>query len=288
LALTVAGVASAQTYTVLKNFSGGSDGANPYAGLVLSGGALYGTTLSGGISGGGVVFSLAVMPPSITTPPSTQTAETGTVSWFFVEVTNVPPAVTYQWYFDGTDALAGATNSCLDVTNVQPIQAGAYTVVVMNPYAAVTSDPALLSVIPPVERRVVPAVGLPGGSGILLHLESADSLTPAPAWSSLTNLTLSSGPQLCFDLSQPLPAQRFYRAWQTNGPQPTLDISMATEIPLAGAIGSSVQIDYINVYGPTNAWVTLDTVMLTNSPQLYFDVSAFRRAPRLYRLVGSP
>ena len=47
LALTVASVASAQIYTVLKNFSGSSDGAYPYAGLVFSGGALYGTTLNG-------------------------------------------------------------------------------------------------------------------------------------------------------------------------------------------------------------------------------------------------
>jgi len=49
-----------------------------------------------------------------------------------------------------------------------------------------------------------------------------------------------------------------------------------------------VQIDNINQFGPTNAWVTLDTVTLTTSPQLYFDVTAFRHAPRLYRLVGSP
>jgi hypothetical protein len=227
--------------------------------------------------------------PGILAPPLTQTAETGTVAWFFVEVTNTPPEPTYyQWYFGGTNALAGATNSYIDVTNVQPVQAGAYTVVVTNLYGAVTSDPALLSVILPVERRVVPAVGLPGGNGSLLHLEYAESLVPAPAWSSLTNVTLGSGPQFCFDLSQPLPAQRFYRSWQTNGPQPVLDMSMATEIALTGAIGSSVQIDYINVYGPTNAWVALDTVILTNTMQLYFDVTMFRRPTRLYRLVGSP
>jgi hypothetical protein len=205
-----------------------------------------------------------------------------------VEVTNTPPESTcYQWYFSGTNALGGATNLDIDVTNVQPVQAGAYTVVVTNPLGAVTSAPALLSVIPPVETTIVPAVGLPGGNGSLLHLEYADSLAAAPAWSSFTNVTLGSGPQLCFDLSQPLPAQRFYRAWQTTGLQPTLNLSLATEIPLTGAIGSSVQIDYINQFGPTNAWMTLDTVTLTNSPQLYFDVTAFRQAPRLYRLVAS-
>src|SRR5262245_40793035 len=44
-------------YTVLKNFTG-SDGALPMAGLVLSGGALYGTTQRGGSSNLGTVFKL--------------------------------------------------------------------------------------------------------------------------------------------------------------------------------------------------------------------------------------
>jgi len=44
--------------TVLWNFSGGSDGANPVAGLLLSGATLYGTTFSGGASGFGTVFAL--------------------------------------------------------------------------------------------------------------------------------------------------------------------------------------------------------------------------------------
>jgi uncharacterized repeat protein (TIGR03803 family) len=276
-------------FAVLKSFTGG-DGRAPSAGLVLSGSTLYGTTFNGGSSDCGVVFSVAMTPPSITTPPLTQTAEAGTTPWFWVEVTNTPPGATYyQWYFSGTNALGSATNSYIDVTNVQPVQAGAYTVVVTNLYGAVTSDPALLSVIPPVARRIVPAVGLPGGTGNLLHLEYADSLAAAaPQWFSLTNVALNAAPPLCFDLSQPLPAQRFYRAWQISGPQPTLNMSMATEIPLTGTIGSSVQIDYINVYGPTNAWVTLDTALLTNTTQLYFDLGMFRQPVRLYRLVPVP
>jgi uncharacterized repeat protein (TIGR03803 family) len=45
-------------YTVLWNFSGGSDGGNPYAGLVLSGNTLYGTAYYGGSSGLGTVFAI--------------------------------------------------------------------------------------------------------------------------------------------------------------------------------------------------------------------------------------
>ena len=47
--------APAQTYSVIHNFSGGGDGANPYGGLAIdASGNLYGTTLHGGVGFGGV------------------------------------------------------------------------------------------------------------------------------------------------------------------------------------------------------------------------------------------
>ena len=48
--------------TIIYNFSGNGDGANPEAGLTFSNGVLYGTTYNGGSSSLGTVFSLA--PPS--------------------------------------------------------------------------------------------------------------------------------------------------------------------------------------------------------------------------------
>ena len=42
----------------LHTFSGASDGANPYAGFVLAGNTLYGTTSGGGSSGNGTVFAI--------------------------------------------------------------------------------------------------------------------------------------------------------------------------------------------------------------------------------------
>jgi uncharacterized repeat protein (TIGR03803 family) len=46
-------------FTNIYTFTGNSDGANPVARLLLSGGTLYGTTLYGGDSGYGTVFSLS-------------------------------------------------------------------------------------------------------------------------------------------------------------------------------------------------------------------------------------
>jgi len=56
----LAGVAqaTAQTFTTLNSFAGGSGGAEPYAGLILSGNTLYGTTEHGGTNGYGMVFAV--------------------------------------------------------------------------------------------------------------------------------------------------------------------------------------------------------------------------------------
>jgi hypothetical protein len=88
----------------------------------------------------------------------------------------------------------------------------------------------------------------------------------------------------------PLPPQRFYQAWQAGAPDviPSLELYMIPAITLTGTIGHSVRLDNINQFGPTDAWVTLDTVTLTNTSQLYFDFSAPGQPPRLYRVVQMP
>jgi len=59
--------ADASNFQVLYNFMGSFDGANPVAGLVLSGSTLYGVAQTGGNGGAGVVFSLATDGSSFNT-----------------------------------------------------------------------------------------------------------------------------------------------------------------------------------------------------------------------------
>jgi hypothetical protein len=248
------------------------------------------TNALGAVTSSPAMLSVTGSPPVIVTPPSSQTAWFGQAVDFTVGSVG-PPPLSYQWSFNGTNTLGSATTtSLLRLTNVQPTQAGAYTVVVSNAFGAVTSAPALLSVIPPVERRWVPGVGLTGQVGLPLNLEYADAFDPGPNWLPLATVPLASAPQFYFDLSVPLPPQRFFRAWQTSAPSvfPALALHMVPAITLTGGIGSSVRLDYINQFGPIDAWGTLATAALTNTSQLYFDTSTIGEPPRLYRLVPVP
>ncbi len=162
-----------------------------------------------------VVPGAAVTAPIILASPATQTVSIGSTVRFFVNAAGVKP-FNYQWYFNATNPIAGGTNQMLILTNVQSTQAGSYHVSVSNGAGGTLSQPASLSVIPALDVRLVPAIGL------------------------------------------------------------------------YGDVGRSYRLDYINAVGPTNAWVALDTITITNTGQLYFDVSAVGKSARFYRLVQLP
>jgi len=256
--------------------------------VVLSNAAWLGPWFGSVIVSSNAILTV-LAPPSITQPPQSQTAYEGSTVDFQVSATGSAP-LGYQWFFNTSQALAGDTDFVLQLTNVQAAQAGAYTLVVTNAVGALTSPPAVLSVIPPVGQRIVPGLVLLGQPGSLLTLEDADAVGPASGWVTLDRVTLAHTPQWYFDVSEPLPPQRFYRTWQTNGPSaiPALSLYMVPAVSLTGSIGHSVQVDAINQFGPTDAWVTLAAVTLTNTSQLYFDTSARGQPARLYRVVPLP
>lgn len=223
--------------------------------------------------------------PTIVRAPVSFTAEADTATRLVVRVAGVPAPVC-QWYFNGV-ALPGCTNATLELPNLQPAHMGAYAVAATNISGAVTSAPVWLSIIAPVERRSVPGLSLVGDLGSSLRIESTDPLNNAPTWTPLATVLLEDSPQRWFDLVSPLPAHRFYRTRQPGGSTivPSLDLAFIPMLTLRGEIGTAIRVDAIKVYGPTDAWFTLGTVTLTNSSQLYFDVTAPGQPWRLYRLV---
>jgi hypothetical protein len=229
-------------------------------------------------------------PPTVVRQPSDQTTETGSTVTWSARASGNPP-LGYQWFLNGTNVPGNPANNNLTLTNIHFSQSGICTVVVTNFFGAVTSSPVMLNVIAAVERRPVPGVKVTGETASLLNVDYADSLSPTPNWTTLGSVSLTSTPQYYFDVTVPLPAQRFYRAWQTGTPSvlPSLGLpGMVPAITLTGNMGDSLRLDYINQFGPIDAWVTLDTVTLTNTSQLYFDVSAPGQPQRLYRLVQVP
>jgi hypothetical protein len=247
-------------------------------------------TAGWGMTYGGRPTAMWIEVPAIQTSPRTQTAEAGSAVGLGVEVSGALP-LFYQWYLNSTHLISGCTNTELDLTSLQLSQSGAYTVVATNAFGAVTSAPAMLNVIAAVERRPAAGLKLMGEAASLLKVDYANSLSATQNWTTLGSVSLTGTSQYYFDASMPLPPQRFYRAWQTGTPGVLPSPSMLGFFPaltLRGNLGGTVRVDYVNQFGPTDAWVTLATVPLTNTSQLYFDVSAPGQPPRLYRLVPLP
>ncbi len=106
-------------YAVLHSFKG-ADGMLPAGQLLLVGTMLYGTTCAGGDYDCGVVFGLdsaVATPPLLLTVPQGQSMEQGGTAVFSATVANLEP-VAYQWLFNGTNALPGATNSSLQLAGL--------------------------------------------------------------------------------------------------------------------------------------------------------------------------
>jgi hypothetical protein len=84
--------------------------------------------------------------PFILTHPASQVAFLGLTVNFGVTAVGIPP-LTYQWLFNATNLLTGATNSTLTLANVQLSHAGQYSVVVSNALGSVVSSAATLTVM---------------------------------------------------------------------------------------------------------------------------------------------
>jgi uncharacterized repeat protein (TIGR03803 family) len=135
----------------------GSNGALPASGLVAgSDGNLYGTTSSGGAYGFGEIYQLTGFAPFIITPPLNQKWASNATAQFSVVVGGSAP-LSYQWLFDSTNVIPGATNASLVVAHERLANSGTYTVIVSNAFGVTNAEAVLSVAAPAVTIAAVPA-----------------------------------------------------------------------------------------------------------------------------------
>ncbi len=132
--------------------------------------------------------------PVITNQPVGSTNVAGGSASFSVTAGGVP-AVSYQWRFNPSTAVAGATAATLNLANLRASQAGNYSVVITNSAGSVTSSPAALGVTNPLPAVATSPVisgnnfqftfnGIPG----LTNTVQTNGDLAGNNWGVLTNL----------------------------------------------------------------------------------------------------
>jgi alpha-tubulin suppressor-like RCC1 family protein len=122
-------------------------GDNTYGQLNIPAGLTSVSTIA---AGGCAYHTVALLnaAPFISQNPQNMTVTSGGTATFRVTATGTP-LLSYQWNFNG-NAIANATNSTLTLVNVQPTDAGLYSVFVSNAYGSTNSATATLLVVIPL------------------------------------------------------------------------------------------------------------------------------------------
>jgi hypothetical protein len=162
-----------------------------------------------------VRVEIPAVAPAIAAQPQDSTVLRGVAATFSVTASGIP-APAYQWKFNGAD-IPGATASAYAKTNVQPGDAGSYSVLVTNVAGSVLSSNALLSLIAlePARFELVRCEGghsihmvISGEPGATCLIETSTNLF---YWAPLASIVLTNGVLDFTDASAAGP-ERFYRA----------------------------------------------------------------------------
>ena len=213
-----------------------------------------------------LVAQLTVLiPPAINAQPTNQTASAGSSVNFQVSASGSSP-LSYQWWFNGTNALVASSNT-IALTNVQTSQAGGYSVTVSNLAGAVTSIVATLT------------IGLP------------PSITAQPS-----NLTVIEGRNATFTVVSSGDASMRYQWRFDDAPVTNGTASTYTVVGAMPASAGAYDVVVSNAYGSVTSVVAQLTVLvppsITTQPtnqtvvagaNLSFLVSATGSSPMSYQ-----
>jgi uncharacterized repeat protein (TIGR03803 family) len=113
------------------------------------------SNISGSIISSSARLEVIVSPPYSVSGPDDQTVLVGATATFSVEANGDEP-LGFQWQKNGTNltdggTIFGAASSTLTINNVTAASAGIYSVIVSNDLDSVTSEGALLTVVPVIQ-----------------------------------------------------------------------------------------------------------------------------------------
>jgi hypothetical protein len=171
------------------NADGANSGnANLAAAVDLGAGKIIGLDCNNGLLAVKIEFVSIALPPMIVSQPQDQSVVQGGYVTLKAGASGTKP-LSYQWRFNATNSISGATNSELTLTNVQLADAGVYALTVSNVAGTTNSTDATLTVTPAVfSSALAPAWRLSPGSRPYL---SVDNTQRGMAYNSATtNLLL--------------------------------------------------------------------------------------------------
>jgi len=181
-------------------------------------------------------------PPSITSAPQSQTNSFGATATFTVSVNGSLP-FAFQWYF--TNAIPGATNASLAITNISTVNAGNYFVVVTNSYGSVTSSLAALTVsLAPSISGFIPAYGLPNDSVVISGLMFSN-VTHVMFNGADASFTVDSGTQITASVP----------AGVTTGPVSVTTVDGTSTSPTNFTALADAGVPVVNSFSPSSATV---------------------------------
>jgi hypothetical protein len=151
------------------------------------------------------------VPPRFTVHPQGRVVSAGMTLTLTTEAAS-DSNLAYQWWFNGA-RITGATNATLTITNTSAAYAGSYYVVARNAVTEVQSEAALISYTDAgtLTLTVHPSLTIFGTPGRTYRIEFATETRGIAVWTTATNLTLATTPQIWIDPAAALGEKRFYR-----------------------------------------------------------------------------
>jgi cyclophilin family peptidyl-prolyl cis-trans isomerase len=143
------------------------------------------------------VFRASAQTPVITAEPQSVIVNNASAAAFTVAASN---AVSYQWFFQGTNSLSGETNATLSLDDVSTNQAGSYTVVMTssNLMSVTSAPPAVLTIVPgTIIQWIISTYPGGGSSNFLVQLFDHDK--PATVENFIHYITAGSYSNMFFD-----------------------------------------------------------------------------------------